>query len=135
MEEHREDNTSLKDAVTSDRSIMNSRGQAVQRVVSPSTCTPFYGGNNLQLCHRRWLFLCGARHACLRHRRLNEFILSPSFPSLVREEARAKGDSPLCRNFAIFPLCRVYHELMKELRVKENIFFFLWRGGKKSSPR
>lgn len=46
----------------SDRSIINGgTHQPIQRVVSRSTCTSFYGSNNLQLCHRVELFLCGTR--------------------------------------------------------------------------
>lgn len=46
----------------SDRSIINGgTHQPIQRVVLRSTCTSFYGSNNLQLCHRVELFLCGTR--------------------------------------------------------------------------
>lgn len=89
------------------------------------------------------LFLCGTRHACLRHRRSNEFILShpprsplpdPFFPSLGWEEPRKqRGNLP--RNFAIFPLhCGARRVLRAyEIEGKENIYLFIYFFGKKSS--
>lgn len=135
MEEHGEDNTSLKDAVTSDRSIMNSRGQAVQRVVSRVRRFMVAITYNYVIVAR--LFLCGARHACLRHRRLNRTNISFPRPffSFARSGGSGKRGFPLCRNFAIFPLCRGARVLRAYERIEgksqKKIFFFSLDGGKK----
>lgn len=88
------------------------------------------------------LFLCGTRHACLRHRRLNEFILSlPPLSSLptpffsfarLRGAEKAKGESPSVEisQFFLCTAARVYYGFMKELRVnaeRKYLFFFLGR--------
>lgn len=94
------------------------------------------------------LFLCGTRHACLRHRRLNEFILSlPPLSSLptpffsfarLRGAEKAKGESPSVEisQFFLCTAARVYYGFMKELRVnaeRKYLFFFFFLGGK--NPR
>lgn len=91
------------------------------------------------------LFLCGTRHACLRHRRLNEFILSlPPLSSLptpffsfarLRGAEKAKGESPSVEisQFFLCTAARVYYGFMKELRVnaeRKYLFFFFKGEGK-----
>lgn len=92
------------------------------------------------------LFLCGTRHACLRHRRLNEFILSlPPLSSLptpffsfarLRGAEKAKGESPSVEisQFFLCTAARVYYGFMKELRVNaERKYLFFFFGEEKSS--
>lgn len=111
----------------SDRSIINGgTHRPIQRVVSRSTCTSFYGSNNLQLCHRVELFLCGTRlfSSTLYASEIHFFFLffgslhlalcslhSSSICTFSlggnRGTELEQRETLFCRNFVIFPLWSV----------------------------